>query len=65
MRILTRDQIRQIDRQSTEGFNVPGLLLMENAGMRVVEAMEARIEDLDDCAIVVLCGKGNNGLGMV
>ncbi len=61
MRILTRDQIRRIDRQSTDEFNVPGLLLMENAGMRVVEAMEVRIEDLDECAIVILSGKGQNG----
>lgn len=61
MRILTRDQIRQIDRQSTEEFKVPGLLLMENAGMRVVEAMEARVEDLDECTIVIVCGKGQNG----
>jgi NAD(P)H-hydrate epimerase len=61
MRILTRDQIRNIDRLSTEEFGIPGLLLMENAGMRVVEAIEARVDDLDACAVVILAGKGNNG----
>jgi len=38
-----------------------GLLLMENAGMRVVEAIAARLPDLEQASVVVLCGKGNNG----
>jgi NAD(P)H-hydrate epimerase len=34
---------------------------MENAGMRVVEALEARFQDLPGLSIAVLCSKGNNG----
>src|SRR5262245_32258613 len=61
MKILTAAQIREIDRLSTEKFKIPGILLMENAGMRVVEALEGRFEDLEECTIGILCGKGNNG----
>src|SRR5678815_647159 len=61
MKILTAKQIREIDRLSTTQFGIPGIVLMENAGMRVVEALEARFEDLEDLAIGILCGKGNNG----
>src|SRR5262245_26740381 len=61
MRVLTSAQIRQIDRLSSEKYGIPSLLLMENAGMRVVEALEQRFEDLEDLRIAILCGKGNNG----
>ena len=61
MKILTAKQIREIDRRSSEQFGIPSILLMENAGMRVVEALEARFEDLEDLTIGILCGKGNNG----
>ena len=29
--------------------------------MRVVEAIAARIEDIESRSFVILCGKGNNG----
>jgi len=61
MKIVTAKQIREIDRLSSEQFGIPSILLMENAGMRVVEALEERFEDLEDLTIGILCGKGNNG----
>jgi hydroxyethylthiazole kinase-like uncharacterized protein yjeF len=61
MKILTAGQLRDIDRRTTEEYVIPGLLLMENAGMRVVEALDARLEDLETASVAILCGKGNNG----
>lgn len=61
MKILTAEQLREIDRLSSEKYGIPSIILMENAGMRVVEALGARFEDLDELTIGILCGKGNNG----
>ena len=30
--VLTRDQIRRVDRLAVERYAIPGLILMENAG---------------------------------
>src|SRR5207247_4057904 len=61
MKILTPEQLREVDLLSTEKYGIPSLILMENAGMRVAEVLEDRFEDLDQLTVAVLCGKGNNG----
>src|ERR1041384_7471976 len=61
MKILTPEQIREVDRLTSEKYGIPSIILMENAGMRVVEVLEDRFENLDDFTIAILCGKGNNG----
>lgn len=62
MKILTAAQIREIDRLSITEFGIPGILLMENAGMRVVEAIQDRFEQpLPALSVAILCGRGNNG----
>src|SRR5262245_52404048 len=61
MKILTPEQLREVDRLSTEKHGIPSLILMENAGMRVAEVIEDRHEDLEELTIAILCGKGNNG----
>src|SRR5712692_5525222 len=61
MKVLTAEQMREADRLTTERFGVPSLELMENAGTRVVEALEGEFADLRARKVVVLCGKGNNG----
>ena len=60
-KILTSAEIREIDRISTEKFGIAGVILMENAGMRVVEAIDARVDELEAQSVAILCGKGNNG----
>ena len=61
MRILTPEQLREVDRLSTEKYGIPSLILMENAGMRVAEVLENEFEDLNQLTVAILCGKGNNG----
>src|SRR5260370_25404449 len=60
MKVLTAAQMREVDRLTSER-GIPGLILMENAGQRVVDFMAARLAPLSAHRIVVICGKGNNG----
>lgn len=56
--ILTRDQVRELDRRAIEDFGVPGVVLMENAGRGMAELLRSLgINGL----VVICCGKGNNG----
>jgi NAD(P)H-hydrate epimerase len=61
MKILSAAQMREIDRKTIEEFGLPGLVLMENAGIGIVEAVRARFPHLEEERIVVVAGKGNNG----
>ena len=60
MKILTAAQMREVDRRTAE-LGIPNLILMENAGCRVVEFLEREYTPLAGQRIVVVCGKGNNG----
>ncbi len=60
MKVLTAAEMREVDRRTIES-GIPGLILMENAGARVVEFLNARFDPLSSQRIVVMCGKGNNG----
>jgi hydroxyethylthiazole kinase-like uncharacterized protein yjeF len=60
VKVLTAAQMREVDRRSSE-LGIPGLLLMENAGQRVVELLAHAYAPLREQRIVVMCGKGNNG----
>ncbi len=60
MKVLTAAGMREIDRLTIEA-GVPSLVLMENAGLRVVEFLEERFAPLDRHRIVIFCGRGNNG----
>ncbi len=55
--LLTRAQVRDVDRRAIEKFSMTGLVLMENAGRGCVDVLEQiGIEG----SIVILCGRGNN-----
>ncbi len=60
MKVLTAAQMREVDRRTSE-LGVPGLVLMENAGQRVVELLAHAYAPLREQRVVVMCGKGNNG----
>jgi hydroxyethylthiazole kinase-like uncharacterized protein yjeF len=61
MKILTSRQMKEIDRAAIEDLGIPGIVLMENAGLRIVRALRARVPKVDDDKIVIVAGKGNNG----
>jgi ADP-dependent NAD(P)H-hydrate dehydratase / NAD(P)H-hydrate epimerase len=63
MKILTAQQMREIDRLTVERCGITYPTLMETAGSRVVEAIIRHFgEDvIKDEQWAVFCGKGNNG----
>ncbi len=59
MRILTAEEMRQVDRLAIEEIGIPGVVLMENAALGVVEALVERFPEARRVAL--FCGPGNNG----
>jgi ADP-dependent NAD(P)H-hydrate dehydratase / NAD(P)H-hydrate epimerase len=66
MKALTAADMREVDRQTTARFGIPGLQLMESAGQQVCEVILRWLggrapESRHALKISILCGKGNNG----
>jgi hydroxyethylthiazole kinase-like uncharacterized protein yjeF len=59
MKIVSAEEMRGIDRATSERFGVPSLTLMENAGTAVADYVLSHHAAAG--RIVVFCGKGNNG----
>jgi NAD(P)H-hydrate epimerase len=56
--LLSRSQVRELDRRATLEYGVPGVVLMENAGRGAAELLRSLgIHG----PVVICCGKGNNG----
>jgi len=55
--VLSREQVRRLDRWAIERYGFSGLVLMENAGRGVADVIE-RLGIHGP--VVICCGKGNN-----
>lgn len=60
-KLVTAAQMREMDRRTIEDYGVPGIVLMENAALRVVDIIADRFGPLKGKRIAVVCGKGSNG----
>lgn len=61
MKVLNRKQMQDIDRETIEKLKIPSLVLMENAGLAVVEVIHNNFMDYARRGVLVICGSGNNG----
>jgi NAD(P)H-hydrate epimerase len=61
MKILTAKQMAEVDRLTTDRYNIPSLLLMENAGRSVADELEKACPDAIHKRVLIFCGIGNNG----
>jgi NAD(P)H-hydrate epimerase len=59
MRILTAEEMREIDRAATSELGLPSLVLMENAALGVADAVGRHFPRA--AAAAIFCGPGNNG----
>lgn len=62
---LTREQVRNVDAKAIHDFNIPGIVLMENAGANatrvILQLLASRNLSKSDSTIAIVCGRGNNG----
>ena len=61
MKLVTSETMRAIDTECIEKLGIPGLKLMENAGVGTVQFIERELGPQKGRNITVVCGKGNNG----
>jgi NAD(P)H-hydrate epimerase len=58
---LSREQVRKIDRLALERYQMPGVILMENAARAVVDVAVEMLGGQCTGDILIVCGGGNNG----
>ncbi|MBI4712459.1 MAG: NAD(P)H-hydrate epimerase [Planctomycetes bacterium] len=61
MKYLSREQMRRADQTTIKKYGIPALILMENAGRCVAEQSLKLLKNKTNKAVLVICGKGNNG----
>lgn len=54
---VTADQMAKIDNYTINELKIPGIVLMENAALKVIKHLDTVYRK----SFVVICGKGNNG----
>ena len=59
MKIVTAEQMRNIDQRASQQYVIPSIVLMENAALAVVRVLGERFSEAERVAI--FCGPGQNG----
>lgn len=58
MKVVTAEEMRRIDRETIEECGIPGVVLMERAGLAVVSKIK---ELVGRKKVIIVSGSGNNG----
>lgn len=61
MKVVTGNQMKQIDKTFIEEMGLPSIVLMERAGLAVFNFLKQEIKVLKKHKIIILAGSGNNG----
>lgn len=61
MKLATPSQMNRLDSLAINKIGIPGIVLMENAALKVVEEIAELLGTLRNKNIIVFAGKGNNG----
>jgi hydroxyethylthiazole kinase-like uncharacterized protein yjeF len=61
VKVVTAKEMRNIDYQTINEIGIPGIVLMENAGIGVVHAIEKNFPTPEFKKVSIFVGKGNNG----
>ena len=61
-KVLTAEEMREVDRLTTEKYGIPSIMLMENAAHAAARVITEKLGgSVEGKSFLVLCGKGNNG----
>ncbi|MFH0839226.1 MAG: NAD(P)H-hydrate epimerase [Candidatus Omnitrophota bacterium] len=60
MKRITAERMKEIDRKAQELYAIPGIILMENAGIQAAHQAVMMLENKPK-KVCIFCGKGNNG----
>jgi ADP-dependent NAD(P)H-hydrate dehydratase / NAD(P)H-hydrate epimerase len=61
-KVLSAEEMREIDRLTTEKYGIPSILLMENAAHTAARVIAEKLGgSVKGKSFLILCGKGNNG----
>jgi len=61
MKLLSAEQMRELDRRTIEEIGLPGAVLMENAGRGAAGQLLEKYAELAPGPVLILAGRGNNG----
>ena len=59
MKVVTAQEMRQIDKQTIEKIGIPGIVLMESAATAVFRSIQRNFPECRHVGVII--GKGNNG----
>src|SRR5215204_4429716 len=61
-KVLSAEEMREVDRLTTERYGIPSILLMENAANAAARVITEKLGgSVAGKSFLILCGKGNNG----
>lgn len=60
IKVASSEQMRSIDRAAIEEYGIPGIVLMENAAVKVYSHI-LKIDGIKNKKVCFVCGMGNNG----
>ena len=62
MKLVTAQEMKEIDKLAIEKYGVPGIVLMDAAAKQVADVVTEQLANKSPLGkVVVLCGGGNNG----
>jgi len=61
MKLPNAAEMRALDKSAIEDYHIPGILLMENAGLGTVRMMEEELGNPENSFALIFIGPGNNG----
>ncbi len=61
MKLPNSSEMKALDKAAIEDYGIPGMVLMENAGLGTVNMMEKELGPPKGCFSIILIGPGNNG----